>query len=282
MPTPDLHLITTGADSNHFANLRVLVGSWLVHMQHCPLMICDFGLAPLQRQELTRIQGLTILPSAVPIEHPWLGKSLIGRFLAERSRDARTIMWLDADALFNTRLPDLSPLIEGYDMLLDAHIQSIGDIATPENIAALSLRPDDAYFSAGWWVARPGCLLDTYERFTALVRGQGHLWECDAFVAAIYAERLRIRPVSGPVWHVRGRTSLHSCTTRDGVVFHGEQPAYVVHANDGYTERSDGRRVFKRAELAEIQDFYEAAYRREIGQPIAEGTLGPNAYTTGR
>jgi len=257
-------LIVTGADAAHFANLRILVGSWAAHLSQWPLAVCDYGLSAEQGLELARFPGLRILPPPRPITHPWEGKALVGKFLAGETRPWTQLMWIDADALIAHPLPAIGPLIAGYDMLLDAHVQSVGEIVHDCNLSPLGLRPDDAYFSAGWWIARRGCLLENYERLCALVQGQGNLWEGDAFVASIYAEKLKLRTVSGSVWHCRGKTSLHTCEVRGLGVYHAGQPIYVVHANDGYTVRSDGRRVFRRAELAAVQDHYEAAYRERI------------------
>jgi hypothetical protein len=189
---------------------------------------------------------------------------LIGRFLRGAAIPWDILMWIDADALFASPVPELAPLLAGYDMIIDAHVQSVGEIVHDCNLAPLGLRKDDAYFSAGWWVARRGCLLDSYERFTAAVQGRGNLWECDAFVAAVYTEKLKIRPVCGGVWHSRGKTSLFSCEVRGLQPFHAGQPVYVLHANDGYTVRSDGRRILARPELAAIQDHYEDVFRRAI------------------
>ena len=77
-------LIVTGADAAHFANLRVLVGSWLINMPHVPLAVCDFGLSPEQTQQLKKLPGLEILTCPVKITHPWQGKSLIRRFLESK------------------------------------------------------------------------------------------------------------------------------------------------------------------------------------------------------
>jgi hypothetical protein len=263
--TPET-LIVTGADASHFAHLRVLVGSWAAQLPAVPLAICDFGLSAPQRIELERFDGLRILPAPIPIAHPWQGKSLVGRFLAAERRPYVQLMWIDADALFASPPPDIGPLIAGYDLLLDAHVQSVGEITHECNLAPLGLRRDDAYFSAGWWVARTGCLLRNYETLCAKVQGQGNLWEGDAFVAAIYLERLKLRTVSGSVWHARGKTSLHTCEVRGTEVFHAGQRIYVLHANDGYTVRADGRRVFNRPELAAVQDHYEAIFRARLAQ----------------
>lgn len=254
-------LLVTGADAAHFANLRVLVGSWRANLADWPLAVCDYGLTADQTRQLREWEGLTVLPPPEPIGHGWLGKALIGRFLAAYDRPWSQLSWIDADALFAHRLPALEPLLEGYDMILDAHVQSVGEIVHEANLAVLPLRRDDAYFAAGWWVARRGVLLQNYERFCRQVQGQGNLWEGDAFVAAIYHERLKIRTVCGSVWHARGKTSLHSCEVRGIEPFHAGQPIYVLHANDGYTVRADGRRVFRRPELAAIQDHYESVYR---------------------
>jgi len=63
MPTPDHRgtVIVTGADSNHFSNLRVLIGSSLAHMSSTRFFVCDYGLLEGQLAELRRIAGLTIL-----------------------------------------------------------------------------------------------------------------------------------------------------------------------------------------------------------------------------
>lgn len=254
-------IIASGVDSRQFANLRLLVASWRRHMRAFPLCVCDYGMTAGERQELVERQ-VRVLAPPVSINHPWQGKSLIGRFLAAAGVRWDVLMWIDADALFLRPLPDVPPLLRGYDLLLDAHIMSVGEVAHECNRTALGLRRDDAYFSAGWWVARRGCLLRDYERFCRLVQGQGNLWEGDAFVAAIYHARLKIRTVNGGVWHARGRTSLPSCTVDGTEAFHAGQPIYVLHANDYYTTRADNRRVFVRPELAAIQDHYEEVYRR--------------------
>lgn len=266
-PQADHPVIVTGADKDHFANLRVLVGSWLQNMQRHPLVVCDYGLSEGQRAELQGIKGVQVLRPPEPITHPWQGKALVGRFLDGFEHDWDILVWIDADALFNHAMPELPPLIEGYDMLIDAHVQAVGEIVHDCNLAPLALRRDDAYFSAGWWIVRKGPFLRTYERLCALVQGKGNLWECDAFVAAIYAHKLKIRTLCGGVWHARGKTSLSSCQVEGLEARHAGQPIYVVHANDGYTVRdTDKRRVFVRPELAAIQDHYEKIYLDFIGK----------------
>jgi len=116
--------------------------------------------------------------------------------------------------------------------------------------------------------------LENYAKLCAQVKGQGNLWEGDAFVAAIYHEKLRLRTVNGGVWHARGKTSLHTCEVAGLNAYHAGQPIYVLHANDGYTVRADGRRIFKRPELAAIQDHYERMFWAEIAPPSAEQPAG--------
>lgn len=265
-------LIVTGADSNHFANLRVLVGSWMANMEFVSLVVCDFGMTQEQLEELSGITGLFVLPRLPQVTHPWQGKSLVGRYLQSVSEPWGILMWIDADALFNHPLPDLAHLIEGYDVLIDAHRQSVGEIVEACNLDRLPLRVDDAYFSSGWWVVRRGCLVDSYEHFTATLHGNRNLWENDAFVAAIYDGRLRVRTLCGSVWHARGKTSLHSCEVINGKAYHAGQPIYVLHANDGYHLRSDARRILNRPELAGIQRHYETVYqaRTGSGKPSAQ------------
>jgi hypothetical protein len=253
-------LIVTGADSAHFPHLRVLLGSWWANMRALPLAVCDYGLQASQVNDLRAIPGVQVLSVDEPITHPWQGKSLVGKFLSKAALPWSRLMWIDADALFAHPLPEIEPLIHGYDMIVDAHVMSVGQIVHDCNLGPLNLRKDDSYFAAGWWIARKGCLLENYETFCRVVQGKGNLWEGDAFVAAIYAEKLKIRTVCGSVWHARGMTSLHTCEVRGLEPFHAGQPIYVLHANDGYTVRADNRRVFKRPELAAIQDHYEKLF----------------------
>lgn len=253
-------ILATGANALHFSNLRILMGSWITHMPRFPLKICDYGFSAEQVEELRLWPGVEVLRVDEPVTHPWLGKALLARFLDRTNDDWRSVMWLDADACFTSPLPDVAPLLDGYDMLLDAHVQSVGEIAHACNRETLGLREDDAYYAAGWWVARRGCLLESYLRNTRLVQGKGNLWEGDSFVAAIYQERLKIRNVCGSIWHCRGKTSLHTCTVEGLVPRHAGFPIYVLHANDGYTIGEAGRRYFVRKELAAIQAHYEARY----------------------
>jgi hypothetical protein len=253
-------IITTGTDALHFSNLRILVGSWAAHMHRFPLAVCDYGMTEAQIAELRQWPGIEVLPVDEAVTHPWLGKALLGKFLRASNIPWQVLMWLDADACFTHPLPDIPPLLDGYDMLLDAHVQSVGEITHACNREALALRTDDAYYAAGWWVARRGVLLENYEAFTRRVQNQGNLWEGDSFVAAIYRERLKIRNVCGSIWHCRGKTSLHTCQVEGLTPMHAGHPIYVLHANEGYRVAEHGRRVFQRPELAAIQAHYEHQY----------------------
>jgi hypothetical protein len=253
-------VILTGSNADFFPNLRVAIGSWLENMAAFPLAVCDFGLTPAQKRELERVPGLHLLELDKPPGHPWLGKSLADKFLERYPLPWKMLMWIDADALFASPLPLLAPLLDGYDMLADAHIQSVGEIAPPSRRETLNLRDDDAYYSAGWWVARRGVLLQSYELLCSQVEQRERLWEGDAFVAAIYREKLKIRTVCGSIWHSRGKTSLLTCEVEGLVPMHAGHPIYVLHANAAYARRADGRRVLKNPRLAQIQDHYERTY----------------------
>jgi hypothetical protein len=258
-------IIVTGADAYHFSNLSILIASWRSNNPGVQFVVCDFGFTLEQIEVLKKIGGLHYLPNTrKPFTHPWEGKAAIKWFLAALNVKWDLLIWIDADALFLHPYPDLPSLLEGYDMIIDAHVQSIGEIMHECNREVLNVRKDDAYFGAGCWIARRGVLLESYHDLTQLVKGKGNLWECDAFVAAIYHERLRLRTVSGGVWHARGKTSLGTCTVDGLKAYHENQPIYVLHANAEYTVRDDGRRRFNRPDLLAIQDYYEGKFWSEI------------------
>ena len=218
-------LIVTGCNSNFFPNLRILIGSWMEHMQDFQLAVCDFGLLKIQIDELNLIEGLRILTSDRKVEEPLAGKTMLRSFIGNQLNKLDAIMWIDSDAFFNTRLPEILPILDGYDMLIDSHIQSIGEISDSKNISDFSLRRDDSYFSAGWWVGRPGNFLKRYEEIGQNTRDR-HFWEGDAFVSAIYLEKLKIRSINGSIWHSRGKTSLSTCNVIGFTAFHVNQPIY--------------------------------------------------------
>jgi len=252
-------VIVTGADAYHFSNLRILISSWKYNNPSLPLCVCDFGLSREQIELLNTIQGVFYLPNkGAQFTHPWEGKATINHFLKEYPHSYEVLVWIDADALFNAPYPDLPKLMQGYDMIIDPHINSIGDIMHECNREVLKVNKDDSYFSAGCWIARKGVLLETYHQLTKLVKGKGNLWECDAFVAAIYHEKLKLYEVDGGVWHSRGKTSLATCSVKELRAYHNNSLIYVLHANADYSVRSDGRRIFNRPELASIQQHYES------------------------
>jgi hypothetical protein len=251
-------VLVTGADAFHFSNLKVLIGSWKINNPTLPLCVCDFGFSTDQIEILKGIEGVFYLPNKGPaFTHPWEGKAAINDFLKSYLHPYEVLVWIDADALFNAPYPNLPRLMLGYDMIIDPHINSIGEIMHECNREVLNVNKEDCYFSAGCWIAKKGVLLETYQRLTQLVKGKGNLWECDAFVSAIYHEKLKLNEVDGGQWHSRGKTSLASCTVKDLKAYHKDALIYVLHANADYTVRSDGRRIFTRPELAAIQQYYE-------------------------
>jgi hypothetical protein len=168
---------------------------------------------------------------------------------------------IDADAVFLSPLGDPGSLLEGYDLLIDAHRMAVGEIVRPETAALLppmDLR--DAYYSSGFWITSNPALLTAWDELCSRTAGVGNLWENDAFVAAVYATRARVRTVCGNIWHVRGMTSLDTAEPANGGLTFGSFPCVVLHANAGYTLREDGRRVFVRAALREIQDDLERRF----------------------
>jgi hypothetical protein len=267
-------VVTTGANAFHFSNVTMLIASWKVHHPEAPLVVCDYGLRSDQLEFLRTIPGLHCIAGPEPnYGHPWEGKADLITYLKKFEHPWEIVVWIDADALFLHPLPNLAEVLTGYDVIIDAHVQSVGEIMAEGNRNVLQLRPDDAYFSSGFWVARRGCLLESYPRYTRMVLGQGNLWENDGFVASIYHEKLKLRTICGGVWHSRGKTSLHTCEAVGLSAYHAGQPIYVLHANDGYSVRADGRRIINRPELAAIQDHYERLFWEQTG--IAAAPTGP-------
>jgi hypothetical protein len=257
MPT----LIVTGSDSAHFVNSQMLVASWWDTNRETPFAYCDFGLTPDQVAEV-QTWPVIYVPSPLPgkhFSHPWRAKAAVLRYVSGLSWT--NLVWIDADALLLQSLSRVSRLMQGYDLLIDAHQMSVGEIVLPETQVLLpDLELEDAYFSAGFWVTSSRPLLEEYDRACEVVVFKGNLWEGDAFVAAVYRTRARIRTVCGSIWHVRGKTSHETVDMSDGVLSFAGFPCIVLHANANYTLREDGRRIFKRDILREIQDRWEARF----------------------
>jgi hypothetical protein len=254
------HWIVTGADSLHFVNSRMLIASWWETNRHLPLAYCDFGLTATQLDEV-RSWPVTVLstPPGLGNSHPWRRKAALIQYTSGLAWE--TLTWVDADAVLLDSLGDVRALVEGYDLLVDAHPMAIGEITLPETAALLpAMDPRDAYFAAGFWITSSRSLLNTWDELCARVAGVGNLWEGDAFVAAVYVTRARVRTVCGNIWHVRGKTSIETAELANGRLEFAGFPCVVLHANAGYTLREDGRRVFVRKVLREIQDRFERRF----------------------
>jgi hypothetical protein len=253
--------IVTGADSHHFANSRLLVASWWETNRHLPLAYCDFGLTQEQLDEIRSwpVTLLPIPPALARSTHAWRYKAGLIQYLAVLPW--KVVTWIDADAILLTSLGDTASLTEGYDLLVDAHVMAIGEITLPETAALLPpMDPRDAYFGAGFWITSSRRLLATWDEFCGRAEGIGNLWEGDAFVAAVYDTKTRVRTVCGNIWHVRGKTSIQTSEITNGRLTFGGFPCVVLHANAEYTLREDERRVFVRETLREIQDQFERRF----------------------
>ncbi len=252
------HWIVTGADSRHFANSRMLVASWWDTNRQLPLAFCDFGLTSAELSEV-RSWPVTLLSIPRGLEaptHSWRRKAALVQYA--RSLTWRTLSWIDADALILEPLDIIESLLTGFDLMIDVHSMAVGEIMNANTAARLpALDPRDAYFSSGFWSTRSHILLEAWDLLCANVVEAGGLWENDAFVASVYFTRSRVRPVCGNIWHVRGKTSLETCQVLNGRLTFAGIPCVVLHANAGYTQRGDGRRVFRREALRQIQDHFE-------------------------
>jgi ADP-heptose:LPS heptosyltransferase/polysaccharide pyruvyl transferase WcaK-like protein len=260
---PTQTLIVTGADRTHFANSKMLVASWWRHNRELPFCYCDYGLSEDQKREVSRWPvRLLETPAEFAGAGGWRCKAGLIRYLKFCGSAWKNAIWIDADALFLQPLPDVNALMEGYDLLIDAHRQSVGEIVERVNLDLLPLDPGDAYFSSGFWITSSESFLALWDELVERVCGRGNLWENDAFVAAVYSARCRVRTVCGNIWHSRGATSLNTCALKEGELRFADAPVRILHANDGYTVRADGRRVFNRPELKCVQDLYEEEFER--------------------
>ena len=256
----DVYFVT-GADHNLFENSKFLIGSWLKTNSDIPLIYCNFGLNETQRKKLSHISGMQVidLPEAGS-RTGWECKANLYQYLDKAQIRSKIIVWVDADAIILQRIPEIKKLIQGYDILVDVHIQSIGEIMCDENISILNLNPLDSYFSSGFWILNKPSFLKTWAMLTEKVKFCGNLWENDAFVASIYHEYMKIRPINGNIWHCRGMTSLQSCNVKNGVVYYEKFPIIILHTNAFYNTSSDGRRTFENPDLAAIQNYYEKQF----------------------
>ncbi len=252
------HWIVTGADAHHFANSRLLVASWCDTNRSLPLAFCDFGLTEDQRRAVqlwpvTLLDIPTLLSSAT---HGWRRKAGLIHYVEALKWE--TLTWIDADAMLLVELGNTGALLDGYDLAIDAHPMAIGEIVSAEAATRLpTMDPRDAYFSSGFWLTSSGTLLRAWDELCSRVTGVGELWENDAFVAAVYSTRARVRTLCGNIWHVRGRTSIETAEVVNGRLTFAGFECVVLHANAGYVVRKDGRRVFLRKPLQAIQDHFE-------------------------
>src|SRR5688500_16918680 len=253
--------MVTGSARAHFVNSKMLVASWWRNDRSMPLLYCDYGLSPEQRTEvLTWPVHVIGQPAEFRGLHSWRSKAGLVRYLKSLGRWWRNVIWLDADAILLTKLSPIEDLLAGYDLAIDAHSMSVAEIVKPECMEHLPLSATDAYYSSGFWITSSPTLLAEWDRLVEPVFLKGNLWENDAFVAAVYQSRVRVRPLCGNIWHARGATSLQTAEVRNKALFHQGIPIHVLHANWFFKLRADGRRVLDRPDLAAVQDHYEAEF----------------------
>src|SRR3954463_12045967 len=131
--------IITGLDSAHFANCKQLLASWFDSNRNIPLAIADFGLTPDHAREIkswpVRFLPRTLATNAIgEFNHAWRAKAALIHY-ASALGPWKHLVWIDADALLLQPLGNLATLLDGYDLLLDAHRMSLGEIILPDTRA---------------------------------------------------------------------------------------------------------------------------------------------------
>ena len=95
----------------------MLIASWKAHLPELTLVVCDYGLTPEQVALVRSVPGVHYAAGSAPhYSHAWEGKARLGSYLEQFTGHWKWVVWIDADALFLRPLPDLSAIIEGYDL----------------------------------------------------------------------------------------------------------------------------------------------------------------------
>lgn len=264
-PSEGSHWIATGADSEYFANARLLIASWWEHNSSLPLLFCDFGLTAEQREEASA-WPVHLAPARGTLADvpPRRAKAGLIHYLNSAGVQWKSVTWIDADAVLLRPLPRLDEIACGYDLLCDASPLPVAEAIDPANRALLPLDPADVCFAAGFWTATSHRLLEAFDRFADVLLPRGQFHEGDALTAAIYATRARVRTLCGHIWHIRGATSLDRVAVDGDWLGYAGERAYVLHANRRFVVLEDGQRVLNRDVLRAIQVRLGELYRADL------------------
>ncbi|MDE1145243.1 MAG: hypothetical protein PW843_01310 [Azospirillaceae bacterium] len=266
-------LYITGADRRYFATTLFLLESFERRLPGQRLMVCDYGLAPGQRDYLAERGQLLPRPASVPASlHPYAKKATILAYVGDLPWQG--LCWIDADMLVTgldaTVMGDLWDRLVAADadiaLTTDINGLTLGDVAAMDEggtamapfralLADSAADPAAPYLSVGFWLCRSRTLLADWDR-----RSRGLVPH------PLFEQNVMALLAHGPGWGYAGRTLLldpwewqpqnHALPlitqTTDGFQVRG-RPVRLVHctaARHWFMDVYDGRVQVGRQSLA--------------------------------
>jgi ADP-heptose:LPS heptosyltransferase len=250
------HWIATGAARESFANLRLTVASWWRHNRELPLLVCDFGMTAKQREEAS------VWPVALIESGARQGKAALADSLLAAGADWKSVTWIDSDAIFLRTLPALDEWMLEYDVA--AAVASTRPVLSAAARQVVPLAAVDAWLCSACFTTASAPLLNAYSRVEAALGACACGCADAALTAAARTVRARLRPLSAPLWIVRGADQLDRVAVDGDWVGCAGECVFVLSADSRYVVREDGRRVFTRDLLRAIQAGCERAYEEAV------------------
>jgi ADP-heptose:LPS heptosyltransferase len=236
--------------------LRLTVASWWRHNRELPLLVCDFGMTAEQREEAA------VWPVALIESDARQGKAALADSLLAAGADWKSVTWIDSDAIFLRTLPALDEWMLEYDVA--AAVASTRPVLSAAARQVVPLAAVDAWLCSACFTTASAPLLDAYSRVAAALGACACGCADAALTAAAHTVRARLRPLSAPLWIVRGADQLDRVAVDGDWAGCAGECVFVLSADSRYVVREDGRRVFTRDLLRAIQAGCERAYEEAV------------------
>ncbi len=283
-------IFVTGCNAGYFNTLLVTLQSFALRLPDQRLLVCDYGLAPNQR-EFLRGQGqlLDRPPGIPPKTHPYRCKAAILRYLenaGHRLGEQDVLIWIDADLTFmDVGIKDFAAV---FDVMKERGIQvaacrnglSIGQMCEfgnrekmepfREALTFSGVAQNLPYYSIGIFFCRSASFLKRWDEVTAIV--ENHMcFEQNMFTMVVHRDRVPFMHLDLEEWQAQG-DSLDKIEIRGDVKNRpaaaiGQKNIKILHTtspNPGHIQLAEARMLVTDVALAGIFKLLVKPKQREL------------------
>ena len=290
MAPMQLHFVT-GSNQVYFPTLMLMLQSFAEQVGGTLPFVCDYGLAPGQREFLRRRGLLLERPSALgPPMAPLHEKTILRDYFRHSGIDigaADAVVWLDADLTFvgcsrgdfeqaaaemcQRNVEIAASRQASFGWIIKA-VRSLGPAIDPfeQLLDTGSIDGTRPYYSGGLFICRSPDFLD---RWAALSRGapERPVFDQNVLNAVIYRGEMPVLPLDIDIWQAQGVTLDRVRVVPDPILGRGSvqldgRPVKILHA----TSPSPGHVLAGHASFVAGDLVLDGAFKLLRAQPLLD------------